>query len=454
MNPLFKAIVVFLLLFSTELHSQANSISKDNFRAELILLKSQLENHHACLYVYRTAQDIDSVIDSIIDELPDHISILEAYHHVSFLASYIQDGHALIYPSNQILNQFYADGPLFPYDLFYDGKQLNIVADYSSENEIPLGAEIISINDKTVDEMFDFMIPRLPRDGNNMQYPTHIFYKFFPAYYSFFYGFADNFKIEYLDENNKSKTKIVAGQARNKIKAVKEKLKLEPKEAIYVEFDDQNKIAILNIKTFDKKVLKNDFNQKFRKEIKAAFKLINDSKIDKLVIDLRDNQGGDLSHGAYLIKHISQKRLKLLHSLQALKIDKKTKQRKLKKEVNLFSHQLSPKTNRFKGKVYLLTNGGSFSCSAIVANAFKRENLGIIIGEETGGSSSINGGSPNKIVTLPYSKILVTIPKTQFILNDPKSIYGNGVIPDIKVTDHYSRYLGEPDLLLQEVIKN
>ena len=454
MNFLLKAFFFVLLFSSTQLFSQANFISKDNFRAELILLKSHLEHHHANLYVFRSPQDIHAKIDSILSELPNQISILEAYAHVSFLASYIQDGHALIYPSDRILNEFYTNGPLIPFDLFYDADELFIVADYSNENKIPLGAKIISINGETVESLYQFMLPRLPRDGDNMQYSKHIFYKFFPAYYSFFYGFTDSFKIEYIDQKQNIQTSLIKGITRNEIKLKKEKRGLDSQKAIHLKIDEENNVATIRISSFDKKLLKNDFKQRFRKEIRIAFREINSKNIDKLVIDLRDNQGGDLGNGAFLLKHLGQTKIDFIHSLSKLKIDKKTKKRKLKKELNLYTFKLSPKANSFKGRIYLLTNGGSFSCSAIVANAFKKAELGLIIGETTGGSSSINGGSPTKLVTLPYTKILVTIPKTQFILNDPKAIQSEGVIPDIEVKDHYGRFLGEEDLFMLEVLKN
>ena len=451
--------VSFFLLFTSFLSpkltfAQANSISKENFRTELIFLKGQLENNHPNLYLYRTPKELDSMIDSISESLDKRIDMLQAYHHVSNIASYIQDGHALIYPSDRVLKQFYNEGPILPFEFFYDGEVMNLISDYSNENLIPIGSEIKSIDGVSIQELYDFMVSRLPRDGNNMQYPSHIFYKFLPAYYAFFFGFKDSVDIEYMDADKEIQKINIQALPRNIIRERKKEKGHIPKAGITFKIDEKNNLAILSISSFDKNLLKDDFQQNFKKEVRAAFKTAKEKKLDNLVIDLRDNQGGDLSNGYFLLNQISRKKIKVIHSLEQLKIDKKSKKRILKKKVDLdyFVSLLSSKS--FRGKTYLFINGGSFSCSAIVANEFKKQELGIVIGEMSGGSAAYNGGSPNEVITLPYTKIIYTIPTSKYTLNKNSTILQKGVVPDIEVKDQYSRYLGGEDLYLWEVLKS
>ena len=51
-----------------------------------------------------------------------------------------------------------------------------------------------------------------------------------------------------------------------------------------------------------------------------------------------------------------------------------------------FSKQKPPKPNNFKGKVYVLINGGSFSASSIISSNLKSTKRAIFVGEETGGA--------------------------------------------------------------------
>lgn len=111
------------------------------------------------------------------------------------------------------------------------------------------------------------------------------------------------------------------------------------------------------------------------------------------------------------------------------------------------------KKNHFQGAVYIFTNGGSFSCSAIVANTFKEQKRGAILGKMTGGSAFINAGGPNKSITLPNTKILFTIPKTQYNLRANTTAIGVGVLPDILVEGHPSRLLDGEDNFIHKFME-
>lgn len=449
---LSNCFVLYFLLASNNIYAQANTISKTDFRTELILLKGQLENQHIGLYTYQTAEGIDSLINKLTNSLSERISMLDAFHHMAFFTSSIQDGHSILYPSEIKLKQYYEQGPIFPLDVFYNGKSLHVIDNFSSENNIPLGAEIKRINGVEVDDLFRQIVYRLPRDGSNMQYPSHLFYKFFPAYYAFFYGYVETFEVEYEDKFKQLSIVKLSALPRNKIRQKRKEQNKIASKIIELSIDKDNNIATIKIGSFDNTIIKKEYNQNFRKEIKSAFKTIKENKIQSLVIDLRDNQGGDLSNGAYLLRYLTHQRIDYLHSLNRLKINKTTKQRILKRKFTFSRLKLSPKINNYKGNIYLFTNGGSFSCSAIVANAFQKGDMGIIVGEMTGGSSAINCGGPNKVTIMPYSKVSFTIPTTLYKLNESYNHDTKGVIPDIKVQDNYKRYLGGEDLFMKAVL--
>jgi len=105
------------------------------------------------------------------------------------------------------------------------------------------------------------------------------------------------------------------------------------------------------------------------------------------------------------------------------------------------------KTNKdaYTGKVYVFTNGGSFSCSAIVSNTIKESQRGKIVGEMTGGSAYVNSGGPNNVITLPNTRISFTIPKTQYNLRKDLSNIGLGVVPDVKIIDNPNKILNGQD---------
>ncbi len=62
--------------------------------------------------------------------------------------------------------------------------------------------------------------------------------------------------------------------------------------------------------------------------------------------------------------------------------------------------KVSTHKKAFTGKVYVFTNGGSYSCSAIVANTIKKNKRRTNSCAQTGGSL-VNSGAPNNVVILP-----------------------------------------------------
>lgn len=110
-----------------------------------------------------------------------------------------------------------------------------------------------------------------------------------------------------------------------------------------------------------------------------------------------------------------------------------------------WSKFFKPNKKAFTGKVYVFTNGGSYSCSAIVANTIKESKRAQIVGEMTGGSAYVNSGGPNNVVTLPNTKISFTIPKTQYNLRKDLSNIGLGVVPDVRIIDNPNKILNGQD---------
>ncbi|WP_435526032.1 S41 family peptidase [Chryseobacterium indoltheticum] len=64
----------------------------------------------------------------------------------------------------------------------------------------------------------------------------------------------------------------------------------------------------------------------------------------------------------------------------------------------------NPKENAFKGKVYLLINGGSFSASSVISSKLKFDKRVTLVGEETGGANDGTVAGFYSYQKLPNSK--------------------------------------------------
>ncbi len=86
--------------------------------------------------------------------------------------------------------------------------------------------------------------------------------------------------------------------------------------------------------------------------------------------------------------------------------------------------------HHFDGKIYVLTNGRSFSMASYVASYLKHKRKASIIGEETGGSEYASRSSASGIIRLPNSKydVVFNIYQTKHYVNIKDSKHG--VLPD------------------------
>ena len=91
-----------------------------------------------------------------------------------------------------------------------------------------------------------------------------------------------------------------------------------------------------------------------------------------------------------------------------------------------------PMSQNFKGNIYVLINGGSFSNTAIFCSVLRKHKRAIFIGEETGGSEFVICGSP-KSITLPNTAIQVELPRLQFMIKSNEESELHGVIPDYHI---------------------
>jgi C-terminal processing protease CtpA/Prc len=116
------------------------------------------------------------------------------------------------------------------------------------------------------------------------------------------------------------------------------------------------------------------------------------------------------------------------------------------------SRPTRPKANAFRGKIYVLVNGASFSASAILSAKLKYEKRAVIVGEETGGANDGTVSGVNNTVTLPNSKLILPIGLFLIRPNIEFENEGRGVIPDFPVDPDFGNLTSSEDKILKWVL--
>ena len=91
-------------------------------------------------------------------------------------------------------------------------------------------------------------------------------------------------------------------------------------------------------------------------------------------------------------------------------------------------HRLS-----YKGKIYVLTGGATFSATSMLLASLKGLPNVTIVGEETGGGNYGNNGVFIPDLVLPNSRLRIRLPLYRIINNHSFPNNGRGVTPDIEV---------------------
>ena len=185
---------------------------------------------------------------------------------------------------------------------------------------------------------------------------------------------------------------------------------------------------IIEVKSVKSKIIDNtigyirltSFNENSSRQIEGKIKKFKKKKIDKYVLDLRNNPGGLLSQAVKISDFF-------LDSGEIVS----TKSRKPSENKKYFAK----KGDLINGKTLLvLINYGSASASEIVAGALKEHKRAIIIGENSYGKGSVQSIIPLK----NRGAIRLTISK--YYLPSGKSISGTGITPDIEIAENSDEF--------------
>ena len=177
------------------------------------------------------------------------------------------------------------------------------------------------------------------------------------------------------------------------------------------------------------------FTSNSYKQFKKSINRFGKNKIDALVIDVRDNPGGQLEQTREILSTFFTRKT-ILYQVQIGKVTRKV-------------HALNSSTKKYP--IAVLTNAGSASAAEILASCFK-ENYknAILVGETTYGkgtvqkTQSLNSGNSIKYTT------------EKWLTSTGKWLDGKGVKPDIEVKgtkEYYEDPVYEKDNQLQEALK-
>lgn len=387
----------------------------------------------------------------------------------------------------------------FPLPLkFIDGEAYN---NYDKA-EIPVGAKILTINGITIDEILT-KYDQKNKEERAKESNFRDLENYFTMYYYLLYQGKEYFDITYTipnNENNKEYYEHFLKQNNNqsiasiRLNAINSRAfngrnstnfylsdKKQYKENLFYQYFDELKTMYIALNSF------NADENKFTEVFNYLAQQYSQLKSNYLILDLRENTGGNMNLGAKLYSYFASKKyideikgevrtLNVLYPEQLLSINQFPKTEQLVKDVNaqlkekfnetlengvykskpnFLTNEIIPNQYQFKGKIFVLVSGSTYS-TAVSFCRYLYNDAGIdvtFVGEETG--SSYYGHTANYLLDykLPHTQLVLQIPAVNAIFPTIKKDFPpkSGLIPQHKVTLKYEDFISQKDTVLDYV---
>jgi C-terminal processing protease CtpA/Prc len=460
----FKKLISYLilLLFTNLAFGQAgDKHSVKNLHEDFKILRGALEESHPGIYWYRSKSELDKAFDTAYAELDHEMTELEFYRILAPLISKIGCGHTWIATTESTQEKLWATGRVLPLKLkFISGEAYCVENNSSDSTSIQSGDQILKINDYTVDSLLKLSNKFSPGDGFIQIGKWRILDNVFNQFFTLYIGQPDDYRIKFKKRDGQVKDIVIGPLTLKEIETTSrirypDKKQIDTKN-VELSFLSNDSTALLRIKEFsDWKSGSKKFQ--FGNELKAFFQKIDSSKAQNLIIDLRNNDGGNEKYGLLLYSYLTDKPF-----IGYKQIDFRTTHFSFRKytttswfQIMLFKTLLRPKkindttylltnnedirihepnSNHFDGDIYVLINRGTFSTASDFAALVNSNRIATFIGEETGGSYYGNTSNYSFLMTLPNTKIKVNIPVARYQTNVAvNNNFGKGVIPDHQI---------------------
>lgn len=429
-------IICLTICFNSIINAE---ISKKMFLNEVKEVIKKGEEIHANFYHNIAKEDLNKYIEETILELSENISEKKAISILASILSKIGDAHTFaLIEGKKVIEK---DMKILPFKFYIIKDKIYLL---DSIDEMTKGSLILKINNQSVEEI-------IKNISKHISYETDTFKEWilnneFFKYYYLLYDYKENYEIVYKDKkDNIIKKKIVNGISIEKYKKNFLKRRKKYDFEIY-----SSKIGIIKINTFAD-------DQDYSIFLEKTFSRLKKEKIENLIIDVRNNNGGNSTLAELLGRYISNKKIKM-YSYIDTKVSEESKKNHLNWKKLLDSEngelirEYSDETyplNRYKGNIYIIANGGTFSSASNFVAMIKDYNLGILVGEESGSLYS-SYGDPYCYETI-YTKTKIFI-SSKYLSNASEKTMKKGVMPNIIVKPKIDDIINNIDTQLEYII--
>jgi len=445
------------------------------------------------LYTYRTKNQIDSIYTWAENEIKRSKTYRDFYTILCQVTDYEGSLHNGTYWSDALRKSIRKESTgYFPLPLKVIEGKLRV---NSKGKEIPLGSEIISINDHTQDQLIRELGKYYTTDGYNTTGKNVGITKQFSSYYRYYFGLEEVFDVVYQapDQSEIQRTSLKSTSYKQYYENFDHRHSSPIDNQLYEDNEEENayyikkigdKTAVLTINTFSLGSAKTDTHLQYKSFLDSVFTDLNQHHVENLILDVRNNGGGNPPNDLVTLSYLTDLPQKEIQTawigftesipywkylqldipfyfkpLAKGKLNKIMKQqlplvkddRRYYKEIKSYE----PNENRFHGQVYLLVAAPIASAASLFSSMVASNTDAIVVGEETMGGYYGHNGSFSMEYKLPKSNFTFAfsiVNLTQDVKEKENQPFGRGVMPDYSIVQSFDDFMNQEDTQMNYVL--
>ncbi len=445
-----KLILCFsFLLLQFPVFSQ--QLSKAQVVEDLKLLRESIQIYNPALYDFN--HDFDNQSIQVIAEIDqDSMTLFEYFFLVSKLCALSNEGHFGLGTWNDTIHKGIPANTYFypPFDVKILDDQLIVWKDYSNEQQLIEGSQILSINGISSQDILSKLYEATPTDGSNTTWARSTIEIGFPWMYYFYIEQADKLTLSVqTPEGEVESPEIVPltklQQTENYWEFVLAEQPPETREEQpFYSLRHGANYTLLTLPSFAFQLIEAE-NIKSKKLYKTIFTEIEAQGTENLIIDLRGNTGGRNEFADDMVPYLIKQPSIYPYLKKTVSWDGGEKTFKMPGASKL----------AFTGTIYLLVNGRTYSAGSTLARYIREYGEAIVIGEETGTRYEGFAAGSSQYIFLPNTNVRIGIPryKIAFPHSRKQTTINRGLVPQYRIEYSYEDLLYDRDLHLEKALE-
>ena len=289
-------IGILLSLSTVSVFGQVENLSREQMIQDIDTLFYTIEKVHPDMYAVYSQQQLEKDIERIKSELVPSGDIFYFYKQIAPLVVKLGDGHTGIsFPYNSlgiVPNILFFP---FPVKITYPDRVIRVQKDYTqTQNTIPIGAQITSINNRQAYDIVQKMMDCSSGEKDFLKI-ERLEYVFTPLIYTLYRDSV--FAIEYLYNQKKYSVQVKGISYEERYEKPQKSSSVSNEPYIFSTLPDKN-IGIIEFNQFA------DLDR-FKVFLDSTFQVLRQENIGNLIIDVRKNSGGNSALGDELLQYIS-----------------------------------------------------------------------------------------------------------------------------------------------------